>query len=84
MAEDAVFVDNTTASADIARELYQAASSQNMHFIDARFLAVESGAENGKLTVMCGGDAAAFARAEPLMACYGAKVTIWEMPGPGN
>ena len=84
MAEDAVFVDNTTASADIARELYQAASSQNMHFIDAPVSGGQAGAENGKLTVMCGGDAAAFARAEPLMACYGAKVTHMGDAGSGQ
>ena len=84
MAEDAVFVDNTTASADIARELYQAASSQNMHFIDAPVSGGQVGAENGKLTVMCGGDAAAFARAEPLMACYGAKVTHMGDAGAGQ
>ena len=84
MAEDAVFVDNTTASADIARELYQAASSQNMHFIDAPVSGGQAGAENGKLTVMCGGDVAAFARAEPLMACYGAKVTHMGDAGAGQ
>ena len=84
MAEDVVFVDNTTASADIARELYQAASSQNMHFIDAPVSGGQAGAENGKLTVMCGGDAAAFARAEPLMACYGAKVTHMGDAGAGQ
>ncbi|MGB1182367.1 MAG: NAD(P)-dependent oxidoreductase [Candidatus Puniceispirillaceae bacterium] len=84
MAEDAVFVDNTTASADIARELYQAARSQNMHFIDAPVSGGQAGAQNGKLTVMCGGDAAAFARAEPLMACYGAKVTHMGDAGAGQ
>ena len=84
MAEDAVFVDNTTASADIARELYQAARSKDMHFIDAPVSGGQAGAENGKLTVMCGGDAAAFARAEPLMACYGAKVTHMGDAGAGQ
>ena len=84
MADGAVFVDNTTASADIARELYQAARSQNMHFIDAPVSGGQAGAENGKLTVMCGGDAAAFARAEPLMACYGAKVTHMGDAGAGQ
>ena len=84
MADGAVFVDNTTASADIARELYQAAQSQNMHFIDAPVSGGQAGAENGKLTVMCGGDAAAFARAEPLMACYGAKVTHMGDAGAGQ
>ena len=84
MADEAVFIDNTTASANIARDLYQAACSQNMHFIDAPVSGGQAGAENGKLTVMCGGDAAAFARAEPLMACYGAKVTHMGDAGAGQ
>ena len=84
MADEAVFIDNTTASANIARDLYQAARSQNMHFIDAPVSGGQAGAENGKLTVMCGGDAAAFARAEPLMACYGAKVTHMGDAGAGQ
>ena len=65
MADNAIFIDNTTASADVARELYQAAQDRGMHFIDAPVSGGQAGAENGKLTVMCGGDAAAFARAEP-------------------
>ena len=84
MADEAVFIDNTTASANIARDLYQAACSQNMHFIDAPVSGGQAGAENGKLTVMCGGDAPAFARAEPLMACYGAKVTHMGDAGAGQ
>ena len=84
MADEAVFIDNTTASANIARDLYQAARSQNMHFIDAPVSGGQAGAKNGKLTVMCGGDAAAFARAEPLMACYGAKVTHMGDAGAGQ
>ena len=84
MASDAVFIDNTTASADVARELYSAASTHGMHFIDAPVSGGQAGAENGKLTVMCGGDAAAFARAEPLMACYGAKVTHMGDAGAGQ
>ena len=84
MADEAVFIDNTTASANIARDLYQAARSQNMHFIDAPVSGGQAGAENGKLTVMCGGDEAAFARAEPLMACYGAKVTHMGDAGAGQ
>ncbi|MCH1464384.1 MAG: NAD(P)-dependent oxidoreductase [Alphaproteobacteria bacterium] len=84
MASDAVFIDNTTASADVARELYSAARTHGMHFIDAPVSGGQAGAENGKLTVMCGGDAAAFARAEPLMACYGAKVTHMGDAGAGQ
>jgi 3-hydroxyisobutyrate dehydrogenase-like beta-hydroxyacid dehydrogenase len=84
MASDAVFIDNTTASADVARELYSAARAHGMHFIDAPVSGGQAGAENGKLTVMCGGDAAAFARAEPLMTCYGAKVTHMGDAGAGQ
>ena len=84
MASDAVFIDNTTASADVARELYSVARTHGMHFIDAPVSGGQAGAENGKLTVMCGGDAAAFARAEPLMTCYGAKVTHMGDAGAGQ
>jgi 3-hydroxyisobutyrate dehydrogenase-like beta-hydroxyacid dehydrogenase len=84
MLPDTVFVDNTTASADVARELYAAAKDAGLHFIDAPVSGGQAGAENGKLTVMCGGDDAAFARAEPLMACYGARVTHMGAPGSGQ
>jgi 3-hydroxyisobutyrate dehydrogenase-like beta-hydroxyacid dehydrogenase len=84
MASDAVFIDNTTASADVARELYGAARALGLHFIDAPVSGGQAGAENGKLTVMCGGDDAAFARAEPLMACYGAKITHMGDAGAGQ
>ncbi len=84
MASDAVFIDNTTASADVARELNSAARTHGMHFIDAPVSGGQAGAENGKLTVMCGGDAAPFARAEPLMSCYGAKVTHMGDAGAGQ
>ncbi len=84
MAKDGVFIDNTTASADVARELYDAAQSQGLHFIDAPVSGGQAGAENGKLTVMCGGDAAAYSRAEPLMQCYGARVTHMGSSGAGQ
>jgi 3-hydroxyisobutyrate dehydrogenase-like beta-hydroxyacid dehydrogenase len=84
MASDAVFIDNTTASADVARELYGAARTRGLHFIDAPVSGGQAGAENGKLTVMCGGDDAAFARAESLMACYGAKITHMGDAGAGQ
>ena len=84
MLPDTVFVDNTTASADVARELYAAAKDAGLHFIDAPVSGGQAGAENGKLTVMCGGDDAAFARAGLLMACYGARVTHMGAPGSGQ
>ena len=84
MAADAVFVDNTTASADVARDLYTEARSAGLHFIDAPVSGGQAGAEGGKLTVMCGGDSAAYSRAEPLMSCYGARVTHMGTAGAGQ
>jgi 3-hydroxyisobutyrate dehydrogenase len=84
MQKEAVFIDNTTASADVAREIYAAATAAGLHFIDAPVSGGQAGAENGKLTVMCGGDEAAYARAEPLMACYGARVTLMGASGAGQ
>lgn len=84
MQKEAIFIDNTTASADVAREIYAAATAAGLHFIDAPVSGGQAGAENGKLTVMCGGDDAAYARAEPLMACYGARVTLMGASGAGQ
>lgn len=84
MQKEAVFIDNTTASADVAREIYATATAAGLHFIDAPVSGGQAGAENGKLTVMCGGDEAAYARAEPLMACYGARVTLMGASGAGQ
>ena len=84
MPADSVFIDNTTASADVARELYAAAEQAGLHFIDAPVSGGQAGAENGKLTVMCGGDEQAYSRAEPLMQCYGARVTYMGSSGAGQ
>lgn len=84
MAEGAVFIDNTTASADVARELYEVAKSRGLNFIDAPVSGGQAGAENGRLTVMCGGDEAAFSKAEELMKCYGARVTYMGPSGAGQ
>ena len=70
MTKGAVLVDHTTASADIARELHAAAAGLGVGFIDAPVSGGQAGAENGLLTVMCGGDAAPYARAEPVIAAY--------------
>jgi 3-hydroxyisobutyrate dehydrogenase len=70
MARDTLFVDHTTASAGIARELSQAAASRDFAFLDAPVSGGEAGAVNGKLTIMCGGSESAFARAEPVIAAY--------------
>ncbi len=60
MKKDAILVDHTTASANVARELYAAAKAAGLHFVDAPVSGGQSGAQNGMLTVMCGGDQAAF------------------------
>jgi 3-hydroxyisobutyrate dehydrogenase len=70
MKKGAVFVDHTTASADIARELHGAAKSRGFGFVDAPVSGGQAGAENGTLTVMCGGDEADYGKAEKLIAHY--------------
>lgn len=84
MAPDAVFVDHTTASANVARELYAAAQAQGAHFIDAPVSGGQAGAENGMLTVMCGGDEAPFERARPVIAAYARAVTRIGATGAGQ
>lgn len=70
LAEGAVFVDHTTVSAKVTRELYAAGSEQGIAFVDAPISGGQAGAEGGVLSVMCGGDADAYARAEPVMDAY--------------
>ena len=65
-----VFVDHTTVSAAVTRELYAAADAGQTSFVDAPVSGGQAGAENGALSIMCGGDAGAYARAEPIMAAY--------------
>jgi 3-hydroxyisobutyrate dehydrogenase len=84
MGADAVFVDHTTASAEVARELYAAAQAAGFHFVDAPVSGGQAGAENGRLTVMCGGDAAPFERAKPVMDHYGVAVTLMGPSGAGQ
>src|SRR3546814_2444218 len=84
MAKDAVFVDHTTASADLARELHAAGRERGVHCIDAPVSGGQAGAENGALTVMCGGEQAPFDRSEPAMRCYGRAVTLMGEPGAGQ
>ena len=81
---DAIFIDNTTASADIARELSAAAQKKGFHFIDAPVSGGQAGAENGVLTVMCGGEEAAFKRAEPVIASYAKMVNLIGPAGSGQ
>ena len=84
MAEGSLFIDNTTASADVARQLADLAEKQGFGFLDAPVSGGQAGAENGTLTVMVGGSEADFARGEALMACYGAKVTLMGPSGAGQ
>lgn len=70
LARDAVLVDNTTASAEVARELNEAALAKGAHFIDAPVSGGQAGAENGVLTVMCGGEDEPYARAEPVIMSF--------------
>jgi 3-hydroxyisobutyrate dehydrogenase len=84
MAKDAVFVDNTTASAAIARELHAEARSRALHFVDAPVSGGQAGAVNGMLTVMCGGDAAAFERIQPVAMAYAKAVTLIGPSGAGQ
>ncbi len=81
---DAIFIDNTTASADIARELSAAAQQNGFHFIDAPVSGGQAGAENGVLTVMCGGEEAAFERAQPVIASYARMVNLIGPAGAGQ
>ena len=70
MSPGSIFVDHTTVSAVVTRELYAAADRVNVSFVDAPISGGQAGAENGQLSIMCGGDEGAYARAEPVMAAY--------------
>jgi len=84
MAHGAVFVDHTTASAAVARELYAAALARGLHFIDAPVSGGQSGAVNGALTVMCGGDAAPFDAMRPVALAFAKAVTRIGDSGAGQ
>lgn len=84
MGKGTIFVDHTTASAEVAREMYAAATAMGLHFIDAPVSGGQAGAENGALTVMCGGDQAAFDKAKPAMDCFGRAVTLLGDAGSGQ
>jgi 3-hydroxyisobutyrate dehydrogenase len=84
MSKGAVFVDHTTASANIAKELYEQAKKRGLHFIDAPVSGGQAGAENGVLTVMCGGDAAPFEQAKPVIQSFARAVTLMGSAGAGQ
>jgi 3-hydroxyisobutyrate dehydrogenase len=80
----AIFIDNTTASADVARELFAAAKAKGAGFLDAPVSGGQAGAENGALTVMVGGEPADFAKAEPVMAHYSKATKLLGPAGSGQ
>jgi len=80
----AVFIDNTTASANIARELYAAAKAKGFGFLDAPVSGGQAGAQNGVLTVMVGGDQGPFDRAKPVIDNYARMVTLIGPAGAGQ
>ena len=84
MRAGSVFVDHTTASAQVARELATAAGERGLAFIDAPVSGGNLGAINGTLTIMCGGDAAAFDRIRPVTLAYAKAVTLLGASGAGQ
>jgi 3-hydroxyisobutyrate dehydrogenase len=84
MKPGAVFVDHTTASAEVARELHHTALAAGLHFVDAPVSGGQAGAVNGALTVMCGGDSAAFLQMQPVALAYAKAVTLVGASGAGQ
>src|SRR6202043_2779576 len=84
VGKGAIVVDHTTASAEIARELHAEAKKRGVEFIDAPVSGGQAGAENGVLTVMCGGDAAPYARAEKVIAAYARMCKLLGGAGAGQ
>ena len=84
VAKGAIVVDHTTASAEIARELHAEAKKRGFDFIDAPVSGGQAGAENGVLTVMCGGDEAPYAKAEKVIAAYARACTLMGPSGSGQ
>ncbi|MEM1313380.1 MAG: NAD(P)-dependent oxidoreductase [Pseudomonadota bacterium] len=84
LGSGAIFVDNTTASAEVARELHAAAKAKGAGFVDAPVSGGQAGAEGGVLTVMCGGEDAVFAKAEPVIMAYARACRLLGGPGAGQ
>ena len=84
MGKGTILVDHTTASADLARELFQKGKEQGLEFIDAPVSGGQAGAENGQLTVMCGGDQAPFDRAKPVIDSYAKSCLLLGPAGAGQ
>jgi 3-hydroxyisobutyrate dehydrogenase-like beta-hydroxyacid dehydrogenase len=84
MSKGSIFYDNTTASADIAREFHGLAKKMGFDFIDAPVSGGQAGAENGQLTVMCGGEQGPFDKANPVAMAYAKAITLIGPPGSGQ
>ncbi len=84
MKAGSLFVDHTTASADVARELHAAAKTRSIGFIDAPVSGGQAGAESGALTVMCGGDRSDYDRAEPVIANFAKMCALLGPAGAGQ
>ncbi len=84
MKPGAIFVDHTTASADVARELSAAAAEKGLSFVDAPVSGGQAGAQNGALTVMCGGDPAAFDKVQPVAMAFSRAFTLMGASGAGQ
>ena len=84
MRAGTIFVDHTTASADVAREIAAAGAERGVHCFDAPISGGQAGAENGKLTVMVGGEAGPFATVEPVIRCYAHNVRLLGPAGSGQ
>jgi 3-hydroxyisobutyrate dehydrogenase len=84
MGKNTIFVDHTTASAEVARELYEGAKKGGFAFVDAPVSGGQAGAQNGVLTVMCGGDAEPYGRAEKVIAAYARMCKLLGPAGAGQ
>lgn len=84
MAPGSLYIDHTTASAQVARELHHEAGVHGIGFIDAPVSGGQAGAQNGVLTIMCGGDAQAFEQAQPVLQAFAQAVTLLGGPGAGQ
>ena len=82
--KNSIYIDNTTASAKVAKEFYLKAKNQGVGFLDAPVSGGQAGAEKGTLTVMVGGDNEVFKKAEPIISCYSKKVKLLGPSGSGQ
>ena len=82
--KNSIYIDNTTASANIARELYKQAKTKGFDFLDAPISGGQAGAEGGTLTVMVGGDEGPYKKAEPIINCYSKKIKLLGPSGSGQ